>query len=121
MPGPRLAILSYERRDIDSDRLRPVVHEHDPMADKRWPAVDGANDHAVARGLDLELAPRDEVKLIAERLGDDEPAGGINGSFHARMVTRMGFTGKAGVYWERRAKVVIVLITWSMWASVRPG
>lgn len=71
-----------------------MVNEHAPLADERRPAVGGADDHAVRRGFDLELAPGDEVKLIAERLGHDEPAGGINGSFHAKMVFAMGAAGK---------------------------
>ena len=121
MPGPRLALLPHERRDVDLDGLRPVVDEHPPAADKRRPAVRGADDDAVARGLDFELAARDEVKLIAERLGDNEPAGSVNGSFHAKMVTRVGFAGNARGYGQRPAKADTVAMTWSMWASVRPG
>ena len=104
-----------------------MVHEHALPADKRRPAVGGADQHAVAHGLDLELTSRGEMKLIAKRFRHDQSAGHINGSFHARMVTQMGAAGKAeGVasfplYAERRANAHTVEITWSMWASVRPG
>ena len=96
MPGSRLALLPNECRDVDIHRLRTVVHEHAPLADERGPAAGWADDDAVARGLDFEFAPRDEVKPIAERLGHDEPAGGINGSFHTTMVVDVVAMGKLG-------------------------
>jgi hypothetical protein len=68
-----------------------MVHEHPLAVDQGWPAVGGADDHAVAGGLDFQFASWSEVKLIAERLRHDKPASGINGSFHATMVFRMAF------------------------------
>lgn len=127
MPRPRLAFLPHECRNVDLGHLWPMVHEHALPADKRRPAVGGADQHAVAHRLDLQFTSRGEMKLIAKRFRHDQAAGHINGSFHAKMVTQMGAAGKAEVvayfplYAERRANARTVAITWSMWASLRPG
>ena len=68
-----------------------MVHEHSVVVDKGRPTVGGADDHAVARGLDFEFASRGHVKLIAKRLWHDEPTSCINGSFHSTMVFRLAF------------------------------
>jgi hypothetical protein len=68
-----------------------MVHEHPLAVDKDRSTIGGADDHAVADGLDLEFASRGEVKLIAKRLWHDEPTSGIDGSFHTTMVIRVAF------------------------------
>jgi hypothetical protein len=71
----RLPLVPDERGDVDLGLVRPMMHEHAFPADERWSAVGRTDHHPVAYGLELELAPRDQMKLIAKRFGDNQPAG----------------------------------------------
>jgi hypothetical protein len=95
LPGPRFPLLPYEGRNVEIGLAVPVVDEDAFPVDKRLASVGRADDDAVARGLDLELAPRSEVKPLPQWLGYDEPAGRINGSFHTKMVLHLALYGNA--------------------------
>jgi hypothetical protein len=47
------------------------------------------NHDRVFEHVDLQLGTRRQVKLVADRLGNDDPARTVNGSFHAIMVFAM--------------------------------
>ena len=72
-----------------------MVDEDAFLVDKRLASVGRADDDAIARRLDLKLASRSEVEPLPQWLGHDEPAGRINGNFHATMVFNMAFHDKA--------------------------
>ena len=44
------------------------------------------NHDRVFEHVDLQLGTRRQVKLVADRLGNDDSARTVNGSFHAIMV-----------------------------------
>jgi hypothetical protein len=67
--------------DLDMPTARAVVDAARLLRD-----IAMANHDRVVEHVNLELRPRGQVELVANRFWDDDPPRTIDGSFHARTV-----------------------------------
>jgi hypothetical protein len=77
--------------DVNIRLIRTVVNQDAVLLDQRLRGVAMANHDRIVEHVDLQLRTRRQVKLVADRLGNDDPTRTVNGSFHAIMVTAMPY------------------------------
>ena len=89
-----IALGTHECTYVERGAARAVMHENPLLANQRRLGVGPAKGNSVDTGLDLELAPRREVELLAKWFRDDQTPCVVNGNYHAAMVCGVATRGQ---------------------------